>query len=211
MPDARIAERLHFLCALRAIPIAETVRVPRMAAELGNAVCDVLDQADERICSDRVVIRPSAAVVAVELAAELDTRVGAAQGDRQLRSDLLEGSAYELREMTMLVRVEMRRISTHKQPKALELTPQVLRRPSLHDGGGPRRSPFRYRGRPPAPDLDVQPKPEARSLPRSFAAPSAAGRSTMRLALVTMPSSWASRIPRLTLSLRPKSSALTIR
>jgi hypothetical protein len=65
----------------------------------------------------------------------------------------------------MLVRVEMRWISAHEQPKALELTLQVLRRPSLHDGGGPRRSPLRKPGRLPAPNLNMQPKPEARSLP----------------------------------------------
>ena len=46
---------------------------------------------------------------------------------------------------------------------------------------------------------------------RAISAPSAApGRSTIRLVLVTIPRSWASRMPRLIPAVKPKSSAFTI-
>ena len=108
----------------------------------------------------------SAPVVAIELAAETDAPIDAPERDAQLGSNVLERGLYQFRQMTMLVGVEVRRLATYKHSKTVELTPQVLRRPSLHHGGGPRRSSSREPGNPPASNLDVQPKPEARSLPR---------------------------------------------
>ena len=136
-----------------------------MAAELRRIRVDVLDQSDECVDGDRFGLGASTTVVAVELAAEADAPIDAAQRDFQLAGDLLEGGAHELRQVAVLVGVEVRRISPDEQAEAVELTPQVVCGPQSHGGGGPCRSSSRKPGNPPVADLDVQTKPEVRAIP----------------------------------------------
>jgi hypothetical protein len=78
-----------------------------VTAELRHLIFDVLEHTNQGVDADRFVLWMAAAVVAVEVAAESNTAIKAAQRDAQLGSDLLERGAHELRQVTMLVRVEV--------------------------------------------------------------------------------------------------------
>ena len=107
MPDARVAKRSDLLHTLEAVPVIQTICVSRMAAELRHAVLEVLDQADERVDADCFGLGASPPVVAVEIAAEADTPIEAAQRDAELGGGLLERGTHELHDVTVLVRVEV--------------------------------------------------------------------------------------------------------
>ena len=97
--------------------------------------------------------------------------------------------------MGVVERVEMRGQSPHQPLEAVKLTLHRYAQRRTHR----------------AIEFEVQPDTQVWRLARQAAAVSLPRRLTMRLVLVTMPRRCASRIPRLTPALRPRSSPFTIR
>ena len=91
----RVAERPHFLFALHSIPAVELVSVAGVAAEFGHAWLEPLEQHDQRLRGDRVRVRLASSVVSVEITAESDTCVAAAERHLELTGELLDDWAHD--------------------------------------------------------------------------------------------------------------------
>jgi hypothetical protein len=115
-----MAQRLYFESPLRLVALVEVVRVPGMSTELCHPGGEAFDEPDERSGTNALGPGPTAHL-AVEIAAETDSGIGFAERDSELFRQAEENRPSGFVSVTVLVRVEVRRILAKEITEACEL------------------------------------------------------------------------------------------
>ena len=96
-----------------------------MTTQLDHVGGELLEDADECGGSDRLGVGSARPVLAVELPDERDLRIEVPKRDPEVVRDRLEDRAKRIDAVSMLMRVEMRGIPSHKSTKPFELRTDV--------------------------------------------------------------------------------------
>ncbi len=199
---ARIRECLHLELALPAVDgIEAAFGGGRMTGELRESRAQLLEEVHERVDADQAEIRAAVGPLPVEVA-DVPDPGGAAKRDAVIAAHRQEEASGGRLAMHVVVGVQVGREGAGQIAEGIELARQLpLERAGVREIDRPalRR------------EVDVEPDAQPGMPAGQPGCRARPGMSTIRLALVTMPRSCASMMPRLTCSSAPKSSALTIR